>query len=226
MNDVVLIGNGPSVKKYEYGDLIDSYKTVVRFNWYHIDGYEKHVGTKTDIWFTSIYDPIRAKKKYDHVIEHSWEWKHRNDKVYQKLKDAEIPAAKTFHKLIFDIKQYMDAKIGLRRSVMVPGGEYNVWSTGALAAWWMLSHPQHNYEKLLLCEVSKRIPSFDKIDMFGFDWWDMTKGDYYHHGDSQAVGQNHKPKFELEFFRFLWEDDRIHDLNPESDFHHAPLSND
>lgn len=226
MNDVILIGNGPSVKKYEYGDLIDSYKTVIRFNWYHIDGFEKNVGTKTDIWFTSVFDPIRAKKKYDHVVEHSWEWNARLDKTYALFKKAEVPAAKTFHKMIFDIKQYMEMKLGLRRTIIPPGEEYNIWSTGALAAWWLLKGKQFNYSEVVGNSLSKQVPCYDKIHMFGFDWWDMASNDKHHYGDSQTVGKNHKPQVELNFFRFLWEEGLIYDLNPESDFHHEPRAND
>jgi hypothetical protein len=40
---VLLVGNGPIKNK---GKLIDSYDTVIRFNDFVIDGYEKHVGTK------------------------------------------------------------------------------------------------------------------------------------------------------------------------------------
>ncbi len=226
MNDVILIGNGPSVKKHEFGKLIDSYKTVVRFNWYHIDGYEKYVGTKTDIWITSVFDPVRAKKEYDLVVEHSWEWAARNDTTYQKFYAAKIPAAKTFAKLTFDMKQYMGLRLGLRRTAMVDERSYQIWSTGAIAAWWLLKNELHSYSGKTLSENNRKMPSFDKIDMYGFDWWDMESNDNHHYGDSQTVGKNHKPKVELVFFRFLWEEGLIHDLNPESDFHNAPRPND
>ena len=52
MNEVVLIGNGPSAVKEKLGSVIDTFETVVRFNTYRIDGFEDYVGTKTDIWVT------------------------------------------------------------------------------------------------------------------------------------------------------------------------------
>lgn len=215
MSNVILIGNGPSVKKHEFGDLIDSYETVVRFNWYHIDGYEKYVGTKTDVWFTSVFDPIRAKGDHD-IFEHSWCWSPREDKTLKQFKDAGYKCWKTFQKLIFDIRKYMRMKQGVIQTAQPPGKEYEVWSTGALAAWWFLHEKRFNYAAQAGYHPA---PSCDKIHMFGFDWWDMASDDFHHYGDSQTVGQNHKPQMELELFQYLHEDGKIYDLNPDSEFH-------
>lgn len=47
----IVIGNSPSVLEYEYGKFIDEYfDVVIRCNWYRIEGFEKYVGTKTDVW--------------------------------------------------------------------------------------------------------------------------------------------------------------------------------
>ena len=48
-NTQIIVGNSPSLLDHEYGEFIDSFPTVVRFNGYKIFGYEKHVGSKTDI---------------------------------------------------------------------------------------------------------------------------------------------------------------------------------
>lgn len=47
----IVIGNSPSVLNYEIGKFIDEFDVVLRCNWYQISGYEKYVGTKTNIWF-------------------------------------------------------------------------------------------------------------------------------------------------------------------------------
>tara|TARA_B100000614_G_scaffold262903_1_gene299955 strand:- start:115056 stop:117086 length:2031 start_codon:yes stop_codon:yes gene_type:complete len=60
----LLIGNGPSAVHKKAGELIDSFDgTIVRFNNYHIDGYEDFVGTRTDVWATckEISKPTKAK---------------------------------------------------------------------------------------------------------------------------------------------------------------------
>jgi len=48
---ILVLGNGSSVMDYEFGSLIDSqFDQVIRFNRFKTKGYEKHVGTKIDIW--------------------------------------------------------------------------------------------------------------------------------------------------------------------------------
>ena len=55
--DVLLVGNSVELMNYEYGDLIDSYETVVRFG----KGIETNdrekiaVGRKTDVWVTGEF---------------------------------------------------------------------------------------------------------------------------------------------------------------------------
>lgn len=49
---VILVGNGPSVLVGEKGGVIDSFDEVVRFNRFCLQGFEKHVGTRTTIWST------------------------------------------------------------------------------------------------------------------------------------------------------------------------------
>lgn len=60
---VLLIGNGPSANEYDVGDAIDQFEgLVVRINWAEIAGFEKKVGTRTDVWATCLaqtaFDPF------------------------------------------------------------------------------------------------------------------------------------------------------------------------
>ncbi len=48
----ILVGNGPSALRGSQGKLIDAHDEVVRFNTYHIKGFERHVGRKTTLWST------------------------------------------------------------------------------------------------------------------------------------------------------------------------------
>ena len=52
---VIIIGNSPSVLNYEYGSIIDSYDVVIRINRCVTAGFEKYIGSKTDIWSTSSW---------------------------------------------------------------------------------------------------------------------------------------------------------------------------
>lgn len=49
-DEIIIVGNGPSLLEKSLGDVIDSYPNVVRFNKFQIEGYQKQVGTKTTIW--------------------------------------------------------------------------------------------------------------------------------------------------------------------------------
>jgi len=62
MKEVLLIGNGPSCLDKELGELIDSHETVIRFNDFETKGYEKHVGTKTDVW-------VKTKMSSKHITK-------------------------------------------------------------------------------------------------------------------------------------------------------------
>lgn len=49
---VVVVGNGPSLLSAEFGERIDAFDEVVRFNRYTTTGFERHTGTKTTLWST------------------------------------------------------------------------------------------------------------------------------------------------------------------------------
>ena len=52
---VLIIGNGPSVKKIKIGRLIDrSNFFVIRINNYVINNFEEYVGTRTDLWVSCL----------------------------------------------------------------------------------------------------------------------------------------------------------------------------
>tara|TARA_A100001201_G_C4093105_1_gene202813 strand:+ start:275 stop:877 length:603 start_codon:yes stop_codon:yes gene_type:complete len=44
-----VVSNSGDLISHEYGEFIDSHDVVIRCNWCLIDGYEKHVGKKTDL---------------------------------------------------------------------------------------------------------------------------------------------------------------------------------
>lgn len=82
---VLLIGNGTSILDHEIGHKIDDFDTVVRFNSYTTKGYEKYIGTKTDIWFTCMDKHIDNINNYNQVIVHSW-FNESDCELFKKLK--------------------------------------------------------------------------------------------------------------------------------------------
>lgn len=84
-NTIVIVGNGPSVLNREMGRQIDNFDTVVRINNFVTEGYEKYVGSRTDIWTRSGSDMIKERdtSSFDSVL---WlvalpAWERRRDKI-------------------------------------------------------------------------------------------------------------------------------------------------
>lgn len=51
-SSVVIVGNGPSVMRAQFGSRIDGFDEVIRFNGCRCKGFETHTGTRTTIWTT------------------------------------------------------------------------------------------------------------------------------------------------------------------------------
>lgn len=66
-DNIALVGSNNTLLGNEYGELIDSHEQVVRFNNSITEGYEKHVGSKTDIRISNghvyIDDPEHHNQK-------------------------------------------------------------------------------------------------------------------------------------------------------------------
>jgi len=70
---ILLVGNGPSALAKELGNEIDTFDgKVVRFSDFRTNGYEKHVGTRTDIWITTASYGPHLKSKFDDVHVMTW----------------------------------------------------------------------------------------------------------------------------------------------------------
>ena len=46
----IIVSNSPSILKKEYGEIIDGFDIVIRMNKCVTKGYERYIGSKTDIW--------------------------------------------------------------------------------------------------------------------------------------------------------------------------------
>jgi hypothetical protein len=147
--DIILIGNGPSALEHQMGAVIDAFNTVVRFNWFHIKGYEQHVGQKTDIWVTTIFCPERIHwYPYRAIYEHSWDWNPETDTTYQSLKEVRADVIKTHESVIAEMAAFAG------------NSPYRNYSTGAIAAWLFLK-------------------TYPQITLYGFDWWENYRDHHY-----------------------------------------------
>jgi hypothetical protein len=99
---VVVVGNAPTLLFKELGKIIDSHDIVIRMNGYVIEGYEKHVGTKTNIYSRShspAYPPYNAEDYDEFWVKPQWKkWKNRYG--FMPLKNMKENMSK-YHELSF-----------------------------------------------------------------------------------------------------------------------------
>ena len=223
MSSIILVGNGFSTQEHKLGEVIDSYDTIVRFNWYQeTKGKEEYLGSRTDVWCTSIFDPVRAKNN-DKVFLHTESPNSRRYcKLYGQFKkhDPDFDGGHTILRLFYDIKRFISEKKNLVKTTMPPSVEDMQYSTYLLYAWWFLNKATMDgrFSSVRSCR-SELLPSCNKINLIGFDWWDFGK-EGYQFDDAPSLMERMDPKKELALWRLLHADGKIYDLNPESEFHH------
>tara|TARA_R100000005_G_C4952289_1_gene172268 strand:+ start:142 stop:696 length:555 start_codon:yes stop_codon:yes gene_type:complete len=69
---ICVVGNSPNLLETNYGDVIDSHDVIIRCNRYILDGYEKHVGSRTDYRVVNCH--FWKKKDTDSHGKHFSEW--------------------------------------------------------------------------------------------------------------------------------------------------------
>lgn len=65
-----VVGNSSIILNKEYGEYIDEHDVIIRFNTAKVDGFEKHVGSKTTIRFCNPH-PILCLLNANHLKEHT-----------------------------------------------------------------------------------------------------------------------------------------------------------
>ena len=69
---VVVIGNGENVLRHNHGKFIDSCDRVIRINQFVVDGYEKHVGSKLDIYCAKWHKIVHRDREFLHKHNAFW----------------------------------------------------------------------------------------------------------------------------------------------------------
>lgn len=137
---MILVGNGASATEGNFGKEIDAFQTIVRFSWFWIDGFEEKVGTRTDIWATTIYCKKRLEENsFDRIIAHSWQWDPDKCKTFRLLREAFPGVEKTPRDTIREMSAFIDLP------------KVYAFSTGAILAWQFLKERE-------------------SITLTGFDW--------------------------------------------------------
>jgi hypothetical protein len=184
-SSILIVGNGTSLLNEEYGEKINSYTKVVRFNNYGTRDFEKYAGSKTNIWFNVINfldkeNEWRMNQNYDKVFVHSWEPDPQKDKLFLNFKEYYKNKSENFlekipHTIIQEIVNYSKDP------------SYTGISTGLIAIWFLLKFHQ-------------------SVDIIGFDWWDTEK---HHYNDNAIRGNLHKPQKEKEIINNLYKEGKL-----------------
>lgn len=107
MNNICIIGNGSSSLK-ENGEFIDNCDLVIRIKNFKIKGYEKYIGSKTNIWCTKWFSFEENEEKLNLDFNKT--------KIWLPILN---PLSKVYNKDLYIINQYMfsncfsDKKINL-----------------------------------------------------------------------------------------------------------------
>jgi hypothetical protein len=182
MNEIVVVGNGPSLLDKYNGKKINSFRNVLRFNYFTTLNYERYVGEKTTMWFTGTgYEPDnwRNKLNYDRIFLFSWQKDLDICKPYLKFKEniTQCPVEFVDHKYILDIQDYMKNK------------KYTTYSSGAICIQLLLN-------------------LYDQITITGFDWWEK-RSQHHYYSKSGTLGPLHDPNIEKEYIFKLVSENKI-----------------
>lgn len=184
--NVIVVGNGSSLLNQQNGKKINEFDIVVRFNSYTINGFEKHVGTKTDYWFNTVNfndknNQFRLKCNYKKIIWHCWIWDPEKDNAYQSFlkffEGKDVNFSKTKIETIRELQEYSQDKT------------YFNYSTGMIAIWMLLKE-------------------FEELTITGFDWWDR-KIKKHHYNDNGSIGNIHNPDKEYIVIQKLINENKI-----------------
>jgi len=154
----IVIGNAPSVLFNEYGHIIDQFDVVIRMNSFEIDGYEKYVGTKTNIWSRTHGEEMAVKDgaNFDEVwLKDGWQDK-RKDFDTEGKSWGEHPV------LNHDKTKLHTLKVWQMEDV-VHGNQGDMWmrmncTTG-------------------FCSIKTALERFDRVTTYGFTFFQNQKND-------------------------------------------------
>ena len=157
-----VVGSGPSILNNLYGEEIDSHDCIIRCNRAVFDGYEKHVGSRTDRRVLNIHCVLSlAGFEREHYIEEYENWEsitikdtiEDNELLY--LKDNSLEEAKHLNSsLINDVVRVPEDV--LEYSKIIP-----VLTSG-------------------FCAIMIASKEFQEVSCYGFDFFeDMNYNHYY-----------------------------------------------
>ena len=151
-NSILLIANGRSVLEHEFGAQIDSFEVVGRINNYEISGFERFVGSRTDIWFNGANQNLRQRENLPPrivVLIPEDILKRKGEQIHDRIR-SRVGVGRGNYELVprSEVMEY-ERMLGARRP-----------TTGTSAILWAMGH-------------------FEKVVIHGFDFFIDTLAHYH-----------------------------------------------
>ena len=172
MCNVLLIGNGPAALSKEIGQAIDNFDgLVVRFNNYKTEGYEKYVGTRTDIWVTCERNVEQMKNTHKERYFISWRQDEPTAKTVRDTKAERIPRSVMMQSI--DTMGFHVPSSGVIATEFFLSKGYDVWIWGFD---FLCQRRNHHYNKDGQVRGEghdewKEWEYFHKLEQQGRIWW-------------------------------------------------------
>ena len=190
---ILIIANGESILNNDYGEFIDKHPLVARINNYQTKGFEKQIGSKTDIWLNGANSKLKLQSaKYSEIIVLM-----PSQVILKKEADLNGHVSK---RLKLDKEQYTTVSLSNIQNFENQVG-YNRLTTGLYSILWALK----NYNEVII---------------HGFDFFQESKAHYYDNSLSKLLiknniikkGQKHNNILEKQFVNNLISDNKIKTL--------------
>lgn len=175
--NVLIVGNGPSAMENQIGESIDGkMDKVIRINNYQTKGYEKFVGSKTDIWANCVGEktiPRKVSKDVDiltFIGRMSFSKSYASREVYSKIKNY-MEVKRIYH--TYEIQSKFERYYKFR----------NKLTTGLMSIILLSAY----YSKPIYC--------------IGFDFYSYSKNYYFN--NNLPLSRKHNLNFEKKMYKYL-----------------------
>lgn len=176
-DNIILVGNGPSVLHASLGPVIDQFEHIVRFNGYQLSGYAEHVGTRTTIW--SRWYALPTMQPMDSLAQ-IWINMPIHERTTEKLQLAKEMLGK--HQAKSEVIPSIRVAIEVQKSLF--GGPHPTkWPSSGLLA------------------IAHALDLGMQISLVGFDSWSTEPFHYYEAHD--RTHSHHVATAERQYIRDL-----------------------
>ena len=192
-DNILIIANGESILNNDYGDFIDKHPLVARINNYQTKGFEKQIGSKTDIWFNGANSKLKLQSaKYSDIIV--------------------LMPSQVILKKEADLNGHVSKRLKLNKE------EYTTVSLSNIQTF----ENQVGYNRLTtgLYSILWAFKNYNEVIIHGFDFFQESKAHYYDNSLSKLLiknniikkGQKHNNILEKQFVNNLINKNKIKTL--------------